>query len=196
MKQSISVDNMENDLALVKRLSKDDLCAYEEIFRSYWPSCFHKAYTVVRDKEGAEEIVQEIFIQLWEKRKSMLIQNLSFYLPEAVKNSSLNYLRKEKIYKTHLSSYLSLVDFSSEVTEEEILYSDLKRNYEGAFDLLPPRSKRIMQLSHLQGYSAPEIAKELNISVKGVEYHIHRGLTIIRRHLKRLSFLVILFPFL
>jgi len=187
--------NCDNDSELVSRLSKDDAAAYEIIFQTHWPSCFRRACAVVRDKESAQEIVQEVFMQLWNKRKTLLIQNLPFYLQGAVKNASLNYLRKENNYKKHLSFYMAEINKSLNTNEESVFYNDLRKNFENATSLLSPKAKKIMELSRLHGFTVPEIAKELNISVKAAEYHIHRSLNLIKNRLKEFGLLIVFFPF-
>ncbi|NLI24975.1 MAG: RNA polymerase sigma-70 factor [Bacteroidales bacterium] len=164
---------------------------FRELFnRHYVPLCMY-AFSKVRNQEAAREIVQELFVHLWEKRNEITIHtSLSAYLYRSVLHASLNYIKHNSIVeRTHLK--ISESDTEQPVqpdalAEEGELYETLL----SVLEKLPGRTRLIFEKIRFEGKKYREVADELKISVKTVEAHMSEALRILRIALK--NFLTVL----
>jgi len=157
---------------LQKRIARfDDQQAYKELFTSLYTYLFQFAKTLVKAKEPAEEIISDVFIKVWEKRKDLeKIDNLRLYLYVSTRNRAYNYLDKQKHNLTN-----PLDDFQAEFTsvyfdpEQLLITADMLARIQKAVDELPPKCKMIFKLAKEDGLKYREVAEVLNISIKTVE---------------------------
>lgn len=154
---------------------------YESLFRTYYPSMCAVAFRFVKDRAVAEDLVQEIFIRLWMKKKEYeSIPNLKTFLYVAVKNLCFNYLRDRKdVIDYQDTAILNLEDhFRSYLIEEETY-----RLIAEAIDRLPAQSARIIRLA-LEGKQNKEIAELLGVSVNTVKTLKYNAISVLRESLK------------
>ena len=150
--------------------------AFEQIFRTHWHPLYRIAKSKLRSHEEAEEVIQNIFSTLWEKREILLITNLTHYLHVALRNRILNILR-DKITQDRYSDYCqAFVPRGENATENLVAYGDLRAAVDLAVSHLPEKSREVFRLSRLEGRSNAEIAKLLKVSEKSIEYHLTRSL--------------------
>jgi RNA polymerase sigma-70 factor (family 1) len=149
----------------------DDEAAYREIFLFYYKSLMNFAGSFVVSRELAEEVVSDVFIKLWQNRKSIEeIGNLRVYLYISTKNTSLNYIAKHQKHRT-----LSIDDLVVEIgptaidPEQIMITAEMRRRIELAIAELPPRCKIIFKLIREDGLRYKEVAEILNISVKTID---------------------------
>lgn len=149
----------------------DDQYAYKELFTSLYGYLFNFARTLVSGKEAAEEIVSDVFIKVWEKRKELeKIDNLKVYLYVSTRNTAFNYLEKQKRNSTY-----SLDDISGRFAsvyldpEQLLITAEMLALIQKAIDQLPPQCRIIFKLAKEDGLKYREVAEVLNISVKTVE---------------------------
>ena len=149
----------------------DDQQAYKELFTSLYSYLFQFAKSLVKAKEPAEEIISDVFIKVWEKRKDLeKIENLKIYLYVSTRNCAYNYLDKQKRSATN-----PLDDIQADVTslyfdpEQLLITADMLARIQKAIDQLPPKCKMIFKLAKEDGLKYKEVAEVLNISVKTVE---------------------------
>lgn len=169
-------------------LQKGNAYAYELIFRRYYLSLCGFAARFVGQPETAEEIVQEIFLKLWEKKSSFSIDSsLKSYLFRAVYNSCLNYHMHAKIENKYLS-FLKETSLRNETGSDPVLdslaYKELNEKITEAIERLPAECKKIFKMSRFDGMKYAQIAEQLRISVKTVETQISRALLRLRSELK------------
>jgi len=173
-----------NDTQILKQLKQGRSKIINYLFDLYYVDLCKYAFKLTEKKEIAEEIVQDIFIYLWEKRDTINIESsVKNYIFRAVKNKSLNYF-KSKYAK--ISFQENLADKDHPVindTDSSILYNELSKITKMAIDALPERCALIFRLSRNFNMTYKEIAKNLNISVKTVENQIIKALKRIRKHL-------------
>ncbi len=176
----------EQDLELFERVKQDDQGAYEILFRKYFRELYRFAYNYLRDQVPSEEMAQEVFLYIWEKREQIEIKTtLKTYLYSAIKNKCLNYIkyeipRNQELEETHVALMIT----SQPEREED---SDkLKRHISAAIDQLPTKCKQIFVLSRNAGLTYDEIAEEMEISVKTVENQMSIALKKLRESLKPL----------
>lgn len=154
--------------------------AFEAIYREYWLRLYDFALAKVHDPDVAEEIVQDLFVNLWEKRKGLIVSNLSGYLFVAVRNRVMDY------YKERLFSDLEAVDHVT-APDYPLFLDELENELEQAMGKLPGKTREIFMLSRLEGKSAGEISRKLNLPKRTVEYHITQALRQMKVFLRSVS---------
>ncbi|MBS2212647.1 RNA polymerase sigma-70 factor [Carboxylicivirga mesophila] len=162
-----------SDKIILKELSNGNEQVYHSLFDSYYPTLMQFAYRFLFDKDACKDIVQEVFITLWEKREVQEIKSLKWYLHTAVKNKCLSYLRNIGIKDKH---QVYLIDsYLLEHSEEEVLEPQLVKEVNEALNQLPREMKRIFRLKYLHGLTMNEIAEDLDISVSTVKTQLGRA---------------------
>jgi RNA polymerase sigma-70 factor (family 1) len=149
----------------------DDHQAYKELYTLLYGYLFQFARTFVKSRETAEEIVSDVFIKVWEKRRDLdKIENLKVYLYVSTRNTAYNYLEKQRrTAVNHLEDYEA--EFTSVYFDPEqlLITADMLKLIQKAIDQLPPKCKMIFRLAKEDGLKYREVAEVLNISVKTVE---------------------------
>lgn len=178
------------DQELLVALRAADREAYAEIFRRYSGRLFELAHGKLKSRETAEELVQELFETLWLKRAESAAQQLDHYLFSAVRYRIINHIRNYKVREAY-AAYCRLRQSEAVAsTEEAVAYEDLSAALQSGMQQLPQKAREIFRLSRLEQFTVPEIASQVNLSPKAVEYHLTRSLKVLRVHLK--DFLVLL----
>ncbi|MCS3556806.1 MULTISPECIES: RNA polymerase sigma-70 factor [unclassified Sphingobacterium] len=175
-----------NDDQLIARLQMSDARAITEIYRRYWKKLLAIAYNHIRDKDDAEEVVQTVFIKLWDKRNDIAIGQLPNYLATAVKYSVFSMIQK-KNRKDEVGQFF-VMNHQSQDYEEEKIYTIFLRQYiKGVVEELPDRCRLVFTYSREQGKTIPEIATTMNIAEKTVEAHLTKALRRIKHSLKAIG---------
>jgi len=183
-----------SDLDLIHALRDGHVGAMDEIFRRYWRKLLAVAYNHTKDKSSAQDIVQEIFIKLWDRRERLEIDSLNYYLSIAVKYSVYNYLCRERRHVEIEQEKLSVKDV--ELHDEEIYSQFLKQQIDQAVETLPDKCKLVFKYSRYEGKSVREISDEMEISEKTVEAHITKALKTLKLSLKHAGWITTLAMFL
>lgn len=176
------IKKMEDE-GLVKRLQTGDMQAYKQLFLKYYsPLCEYTSHYIA--DSDAEELVQDLMLFMWENRQTLLItQSLKSYLFIAVKHRCLNAIRQERYRKqTHNLIYEKLKDRFED--PDYYFIDELARNIEKAVDSLPDTYRETFKLSRFGELTNAQIAEQLHVSVKTVEYRIGQALKILRHKLK------------
>jgi|GEM_PF-137795 len=173
-----------SDLDLLDAIRHDDEDAFAELFRRHWKRVHDMAISRVRSQEITAEIVQDLFISLWDKRASHSIRNLSSYFHTAVKNKALNYIESQMVRKNYRDYYRKYFAAWDNETERTVAFDDLMGAIEVAMKQLPEKTRTVFQLNKLEGWSVPEIAERLHLSEKSIGYHLTQSLKKLRFHLK------------
>ena len=178
------VNDEESIDRLFQRVVNDDYSAFEKIFNSsYRFLCSYSSQLVVC-RQTAEEIVDDVFCNLWNNRKKIKISS-SFraYLITSIRNRSLDCLRKGKGVRVYVLDYAQTVQCKQSIAYESLIYEELAGQIENAIRRLPEQCRIIFRMSRDQGLSYRAIAVKLNISVKTVDTQIGRALKVIRTSL-------------
>lgn len=186
--------HMDSDKMLVKATREGEEKAFEELFNKYYTRLCHYAYQYVGNMPDSEELVQDTFVNVWEKRELLDIEvSFKSYIYAAVKNRGLNTIRgNQRRTKYHLKQ--GHTDLESSKPDDLIHVEEINdKLYEG-LEALPPKCKKIFQLSRLEGLKHKEIASQLEITRKTVENQIGIALKYLRNHLSEyLQLLAIIF---
>jgi RNA polymerase sigma-70 factor (ECF subfamily) len=176
--------NQTENRLIFEKIKKGDEVAFEKLFKLYYPSLCNFAYQMLGDDESAEEVVQEIFVKLWEKRLSIEIEvSVNNYLFRSVKNHCLNIIQHEKI-KNQYSEKIRETANQNQGSAPNFLEPGLIEKIEKAVGSMPERRLEIFRLSREEGLKYKEIAEKLGISVKTVEAQMGLALKYLREALK------------
>ena len=166
----------------LRRLKEGDERAFDALFRHYGVLVYRFAFGYLKSRPAAEEIVQECFIKIWEKRTELRDDvPLKGYLFTTAHHAILNELRRDQ-HQQQLAGQVAATGPVSVANEAE--YQEMEALYLAALDKLPPRQREAFMLSRQQGLSYSEIAERQGISTKTVEAHIVQALKTLRTYFR------------
>lgn len=178
---------IESDI--IPQIAQGNKSAFETLFKSHYANLCGYAVKYVWELEQAEEIVQDLFFNLWNKRSDLYISSsIESYLFRAVRNACLNYLKRKKIRENYASSVQETHNPGKVDNPVETL--ELQKKIDESVESMPPERKKIFLLSRHEGLKYKEIAEQLGISVKTVEAQMGKALKFLREELK--EFMVVL----
>ena len=187
-----------NDIQLVEKIKTNDQAAFQYVFRRYYQELCNFALKYLKVETASEEVVQEMFISIWEKRQKLRVQSsLKAYLFVSVKNRSLNYLNSKATQvskKSHSTSADDPIQISDESSIENALRDEeLQTLVHEAIQSLPARCQEIFRLNRLEGLSYQQVADHLKLSKKTVEAQMGIAFKKLREFIKkRWEYMVIL----
>lgn len=171
---------------LLIRLKAGEEDAFILIYNQYRSKIYNYALQLSKSADVAEEIVQEVFIRLWQKREQINVDlSFSAYLKKITLNHVLNYLKKVARNQTLQEEVFQQVSISSNRTEEQLMEKELRKIYHEAISQLPAQKKIIYQLSRNEELSHEEISKKLNISKNTVKNHMVEASRFIREYVSK-----------
>jgi RNA polymerase sigma-70 factor (ECF subfamily) len=169
--------NTDQFLYLIKTNPEE---ALQSMYKNYYGMLCNQVFLILKDKNSAEDIVQDVFFEIWKKKDTLSInQSLVAYLKRACRNRTLNYIRDNNVKWEDDTSLMELQD--SGVGSDEIMTTDeLNTTIQNVIAQLPEKCGIIFSLSRFEDMSYNEIASSLDISVKTVENQISKALRILR----------------
>lgn len=183
--------NRYSDDALIELVRHDDEKAFEALFDRYWERAHCVAFSKLKSREVAQEIVHDLFLNFWERRHTLEVENFSHYLHVAIKYKAITYISRQLSRNRHLSDYHHQLPQHANQTEHEVNLDDLTKALEEGMKELPLKTQEVFRLNRIEGRSVSEIARQLNLTEKAIEYHITRSRKELRLYLK--DFLVAIF---
>ena len=171
----------EHDTVLIDLLGKRDEAAFEQVFKFYFKALHAYAFAILKDEMAAEEMVQNVFLKLWERTETLTIQgSIAAYLYRAVYHESLNYLKHQKVksaYQLHVSYRMK---DQSDNASKKLSLQELESRLQTAMNELPEQCRTIFQMSRFEELRYREIADRLGISLKTVENQMGKALKLLR----------------
>ncbi|HXL86855.1 MAG TPA: RNA polymerase sigma-70 factor [Gemmatimonadaceae bacterium] len=172
-----------NEQDLQQRIRAGDESAFDIVFRAHYSRLVRMAESIVGERAPAEEIAQEVMLELWRRRESLHVeQSFGAYLIRATRNRALNHVRHQRIVARELAA-ATLESSESPGTDADTLGVELERVVSEAIAALPARCREVFELSRVQGMRYVEIASVLDISVKTVEKRMGQALAELRERL-------------
>lgn len=157
----------------------------ELLFRKYYAPLCKSLYRTLRDASFAEDIVQEVFLKVWDMRDTLQMdEGIQSYLYRASYNTALNFLKQQKQKQAVDIDTLEVGLPGSETPEKHLSFLETEADILKAIDLLPPKTKLVFSMSRFEELSYKEIADHLDISIKSVEKHMGIALQRLRENLK------------
>ena len=156
---------------------------FEQLFKEYYTKLCYFALKYMNDNEEAEEVVQDVFYKLWEKRKIISIKtSVNAYLYIAVRNKCLQKINHQKVKEKYLKTVKKDAEISTDNTDDTLIYNESIEIFNEAMNTLPEKCRTIFKMSRFEGLKYKEIAIELSISIKTVEAYITKALKHFRRY--------------
>jgi RNA polymerase sigma-70 factor (family 1) len=188
---------MPLDIKIIKRFKEGDAEAFDAIYRNYSKKMFHFALGLVKDQDTSKDLVQEVFVNLWEKRDQVdPVLNFDNYVFTITYNSIRKFFRKKSIEAKVVNH---LVNNSPEVmdgTDGTLIYNELLEFASKTIETLPPKRKKVYKLSKQEGMKIKEIAAKMDISPRTAENHLAKALNFLKEELARISLLMLVFFYL
>lgn len=186
---------LETDDALLVQIRQDDQQAFKVLYDRYWGALWGYARNAMEDADDAEDIVQELFITLWEKRSQLQIHtSLKAYLYRAVLNKVIDRIDRSKHRDSYLENLKRTYDEGSYTTEHVLFEKELAERVETCIGKMPPKMRIIFSLSRFEHMSHQQISDYLGISRDNVNRQIKNALSLLKKNL--LLILIILKYFL
>ncbi|HEX8020956.1 RNA polymerase sigma-70 factor [Mucilaginibacter sp.] len=181
------------DRDLVTLLENGDSTAYEEIFRRYNRVLYGHAYKKLKNKEEAQDLVQDVFATLWLKRAELqIVNNLAGYLYSSVRNRFYNIIAHKDIQAKYIDSLQHFLDQPYELTDTLVREKEFAALIDKEIQTLPPRMRLVFEMSRKRHLSYKEIAEELKISEETVKDQIKKALKFLRPRLLAIFHLIFL----
>ena len=169
----------------IKQLAFMDLQSFEVLFRQYYQMLCAYAVRFVNDADTAEEVVQDLFYRLWEKRAELQINtSVKSYLFSAVHNRCLKFIEHRNVELKYRKYYLLHESEIDNEPNDAHNVREIQGIIESTLNSLPERCSRIFRLNRFEGLKYHEIAQKLSISVKTVEANMGKALKMLRKNLK------------
>ncbi|MGH1434506.1 MAG: RNA polymerase sigma-70 factor [Lewinella sp.] len=170
---------------LFLRFQAGDQNAVKQVFHDYYPLMCQTIYRIIKDKDTAEDLAQNVFIRAWRKREQIAIHlSLSGYLRKMAINEALYYLRHQAKRASILKQYQPGPITTLTTPLDEVIRDETDLHIKSTIQHLPPRCRTIFQLNRTDGLSYREIAQRLDIRPKTVENQIAKALRILRHSLQ------------
>jgi RNA polymerase sigma-70 factor (ECF subfamily) len=171
-------------IILLERLKAHDLPAFGQLYKHTRNRLYIYAISIIKDEAAAQDIVQELFLTMWEGRQFEHIHTgLVPYLVKAVRNRSLDYLKKEQ-NRVKIRNELALLANGQTTSSDKLTTQELRAELASAVSRLPPMPARVFQMHYIEKLSYTEIADILKISTSTVSNHMVKGLKLLREYLK------------
>ena len=184
------------DKAIVQQVNKGSEQAFAELYKAYYAYLNAVAIYYLQDKEVAQEVVDDVFLNVWEKRENLVFP-IHYYLVRSVQNGCLNYIRSQRALQTALYGHRDEVLFfleehilSTSTPLEDVELKETEAEIRRVVDNLPVKMRAVFEAYFYDGKSAEEIAEEMNLSVNTIRVQIKNALDKLKQSLKHLLFII------
>ncbi|MCX2479711.1 RNA polymerase sigma-70 factor [Pedobacter sp. MC2016-15] len=169
------------DRKLVKLIRAGNAQAYTEVYLRYRRPLYLQAYKMLRDHEDARDIVQDLYLKIWETRYTLLVKtNLESYLHQAVRHRVIDFIRRQVTVTRYLDSLITFLDQELITPDEYYIEKETLDLFKQELNALPEKMREVFELSRTEGLSHKEIAKKLGISERTVKKQIYMALKKLR----------------
>jgi RNA polymerase sigma-70 factor (family 1) len=166
-------------------ISQGDKKAYEQVFMTWYQPLCNYACSIIKDIDEAEEVVQNVFFNIWNKRENLQIStSIKSYVYRAVHNDCLNKIKHGKVRTVYADDYRSTMSGGFHDSAQLLDAKELGKQINEAIAGLPEQCGLVFRLSRFENLKYSEIAEQLDISIKTVENHMGKALKILREQLK------------
>jgi RNA polymerase sigma-70 factor (ECF subfamily) len=177
----INETNNIDDNLLVERIRQNNKDAFRLLYNRYSKKIYFYSLKYLGNNIEVEELVQSVFINVWENRESLDPANsVKSYIYKSAVNYIYNYIKKRNIHARYIEAQMHRDEIHSNHTDEQVLFNDLERSLNSVIGTLPSQQQKIFQLNHFEGLTHKEIAMKLDISVRTVENQMYRAQKTIR----------------
>ncbi len=187
------MNKYHTDNDLVDQIIHDNSLAFDKLFEKYAHKLYGFALRYLKSENDAEELVHNVFVKIWEKRKELKHESsIKSFLFTVTYNDILKQFRKRNYHRLFVNETLSDPSFKDN-SDERIEYASVLEYVDELIEKLPEKRKLIFIKSRKEGKSSKEIAKELNMSPGSIDNHISEAIQYLKTNLKKESLAVALF---
>jgi len=187
----------------IQKVKQGDSAAFKRFFESLYPRLMSIACRFV-DDEDAKDLVQDVFMDYWEKKQGLEIANVSSYLFKSIQNKCLNHLKHRAVvdgYATKVKIAMERIEYLKNTTDDNELFRkvsdrNIRELIEASVAKLPPKCQEAFRLCYFQELTAKEAAERMGISPRTVEGHLHKAIVHLRNELRPLLFSVLFSDFI
>jgi RNA polymerase sigma-70 factor (family 1) len=180
-----SIDSGTDDFLVIK-IREDNEEAFRSLYNRYSKRVFFFSLRLLGSKEDAEELIQSVFINIWENRRALDPgKPVKSYIFRSAVNYITNHLKKKAIRNRYNESVLHKGETQTNHTYEQVFLHDLERSIATIVEALPPQQQTIFRLSHYEGLTHRDIATKLDLSERTVENHLYRVQKVLKTILKK-----------
>lgn len=176
---------------LINNFRLGDKAAFNALYVKYWRILYIQAYKKLDSHKDAEEILQALFVELWERRESINPENLEAFLRGAIRNKCVDLIRRRARKEKYIAYYNSFVQYHKLSTEDDEKSIDLAEAIRNGLHQLPEKSKLVFRLHKIEGFSHKEVAQKMQLSEKSIEYHLTKAMKVIRVYLRDYMLLIV-----
>lgn len=180
-----------DDVELFSLLKQGDEDAFDTIYRRYWKGLFNAAYKRLPDTDKCQDIIQNIFVDLWQRKESLLVEKPSSYLYGAVRFQVLKAISKQSTRAVFYEKFEQEI-ISSSNADERILTKEAQLVLQLFLAALPKKRKKIFMMYYFEGFSTDDISQKLDISQKTVRNQLSEASRILKLRITHLFVLVVL----
>jgi len=178
-----SLLNREDNI--FQNIKQGNIDSFEVLFRTHYSELCNYAFRYIRDKDNAEEIVQDLFYKLWEKKEAIVIRSsVRSYLYRSVYNNTMMLIREKNKRKTTNKLPENSAMIPGDEPDQQMQTSELDEVVQSTLSAMPQKVRRIFEMSRFEGLKYKEIASKLLISIKTVEANMGKALKLFRDNLK------------
>jgi RNA polymerase sigma-70 factor (ECF subfamily) len=186
-----------SDSELALRIKAGEKTAFQELFERYAPRIYQFSLSYLKNKADAEELVQDVFLKIWEKREMLdLSKNIKSFIFKVAVNTIYDFIRHKNIENAFNDFARANFETGSDNTWHTVIFDEMTANLNELVAKLPDQQQKIFQLSREEGLTSEEIAAKLNLSKRTVENHLYRALSFLKENFRRDSFISVLFFYL
>lgn len=180
------------DTELVALLREDSEEAFRALYERYWYDLFVLAKRKLRDEAMASDMAQELFLRLWQKRRTLLIANVGAYLTTSLKHLIVDHVRTQLQGEKYASHFVYTPPTDTLNTLHSVQFSQLTESLNQALEQLPDKTREVFVLNRFEQLTIREISARLGLSEKAIEYHLSRSVAFLRANLHDYATAVVL----
>lgn len=168
--------------------------AFQELFERYGPRIYQFSYSYLKNGEDAEELVQDVFLKIWEKRDSLDdSKNIKSFIFKVAVNAIYDFIRRKNIESAYKDFAEANFEKQPNSTWHQVIFSEMLANLDRLVKQMPPERQKIFRLSREDGLTSEEIARKLNLSKRTVENQLYRAIALLKKHYTTDSLFAMLF---
>jgi len=181
---------------LLRKLHEGDTKAFEYVFKQFQPALvfFANRLLGLQAIMEAEEIVQDTFLKLYDRRKSFVsLQQVKAFVYITTKNACLQKIEKEQVKQRHFEKFTEINNYTEDIILQNIIYVEILREVSSAIELLPEQCRIIMKKFFEEGKNAREISEEMQITVSTVNNQKARAISLLKKRLSGAGMIFLMF---
>ncbi|HTE34461.1 MAG TPA: sigma-70 family RNA polymerase sigma factor [Chryseolinea sp.] len=180
------MSDLPNERSLLRQIAQNDRNAFKLLYTYYLDDVFRYVYLFTNSNDICEEIVQEVFVKIWESREKLPeVNSFRYYLYRCTKNLLIDVFRRNQRTREVYKNLKSATNESKETSDGKLISKEYERITQSAICYLPTKRKQIVEMYTFGQYSFDEIASHLCISKSVVKKQVYAGMNFIRGYIKK-----------